>query len=449
MTVMLIRWVIVLVLFIIALNLKSPYLFNYRQFETIGILSVCLACAWIVFRQSPVKTTHNSPEIYFRVTEKRLFLAILAIVFALTCAGEMSFQYRKYAVLHTDKKTLQELGKHFIVGYTEIEHILPLISSGAVGGIFITHRNVRNKSFEQIRKEIKDLQKIRKSAGLAPLMIAADQEGGIVSRLSPPLTALPPLSSLISKNSSLEEVKENALKYGEIHGKELSELGVNVNLAPVADLNFQKDDNPMDFHTHIRRRAISDDEMLVSRAALAYSRGIEKYGVIPTVKHFPGIGRVSSDTHHFSAELSTDKKELQQKDWIPFKHVLENSGAFMMLAHVILPKIDPEHPVSHSYKIIQGIIREDWKHDGVLITDDLTMGAIYSSKTGIRQAAVMALNAGMDLLLISYDGEKYYEVMYRVIQAYQDKTLDVSMLEKSSRRLGRVLKFYDTVRTQN
>ncbi len=434
---MLIRWMIALGLFAIALNLKSPYLFKFRQFETIGILSVCAVSAWIVFRQSPVRTTYNSPEIHFRVTEKRLFLALSALIFMLTCAGEMNFQYRKYAVLNTDRKILQELGKHFIIGYTEAEKILPLISTGAVGGIFITHRNIRNKSFEQIRTEIREFQRIRRSAGLAPLMIAADQEGGIVSRLSPPLTGLPPLSSLISENIPLSEIEEKALKYGEIHGKELSGLGVNVNLAPIADLKFEKPDNLIDFHTRIQDRAISDDAMIVSRMALAYSRGVEKYGVIPTVKHFPGMGRVNSDTHHFSAELNTDKKELENKDWIPFKHVLENSGAFMMLGHVILPEIDPQHPASHSYKIIEGIIRQDWKHDGVLITDDLSMGAIYSSKTGISEAAVMTLNAGADLLLISYDWEKYYKVMYHLIQAYQNKRLDFSMLEKSRRRLER------------
>lgn len=432
MIIILIRWIIASGLLLIALNPKNPYLFNYRQVETIGVLSLCLIPAWIVFRQRPVRTTHN------RLTEKRLFLGLSALIFTLTCAGEMSFQYRKYAVLNADRKVLHELGKHFIIGYTGIETILPLISSGAVGGIFITQRNIIHKSSEQIRKEIRELQNIRSASGLAPLIVAADQEGGIVSRLSPPLTALPPLSSLITRNSLIREIEEKALKYGEIHGKELSELGVNVNLAPIADLKFEKADNPMDFHTHIQDRAISDDEKLVSRIALAYSHGVEKYGVIPTVKHFPGMGRVNSDTHHFSAELAAAKQELQHKDWVPFRHVVENSGAFMMLGHVILTDIDPEHPASHSYNVIQGIIRKEWKHDGVLITDDLTMGAIYNSKSGISEAAIMMINSGADLLLISYDWEKYYEVMYRMIQAYQNKKLDSAMLERSSKRLNRV-----------
>jgi beta-N-acetylhexosaminidase len=161
--------------------------------------------------------------------------------------------------------------------------------------------------------------------------------------------------------------------------------------------------------------------------------------VIPTVKHFPGLGRVREDTHHFQAELDVSLQELQRQDWLPFREVITHSHAFMMLGHVSLPEVDPENPASYSHKVVQGIIRNQWNHEGVLITDDFTMGSIYRDKHGIGNAAVSALNAGVDLVLVSYDGEKYYETMYAVIRADNNQQLDNVLLQKSKKRLERVM----------
>lgn len=427
-----IRWLIALTLLFIAINLKNTYLLKFREIETVGIIllssiGLCLSLQELLKRVIKKETT-----------EQILFVLTLCIVILLAVSNEAIFRYKKYSVLNSDPKQYFELSRHLIVGYTEYEEIFMLASKGLIGGIFITQRNINGKASSEIRAEIGKLQRIRHSQHLPPLVIAADQEGGIVSRLSPPLTRLPALSSLSGKNP-IAEMEKEAFKYGEIHGKELSELGVNINFSPIADLRFRQQSHLMDFHTHIDKRAISDDETVVCGIALAYSCGLEKYGVFPTVKHFPGMGRVSADTHHFSAKLDTSRKELETKDWVPFRYVIEHSDALMMLGHIILADIDPENPASCSYKLIQGIIRQEWKHDGVLVTDDLTMRAIQSR--GIGDMAVRALNAGIDFLLISYDGDKYYDVMYHLITEYRDKKLDVSMLEKSRKRSDRLISF--------
>jgi beta-N-acetylhexosaminidase len=427
------RWLFAAVLLLIAINLKNTYLFNYRKIETPAIILLSSIGLWLSFRK--ISEIPKRKKIH----ERSLYMLALAMVIIVAVSNETVFRYKKYRVLNCDTKQCHELSRHLIVGYTEYEEIFLLASKGLIGGVFITQKNITGKTASEIRAEIETLQNIRYSQHLPPLIIAADQEGGIVSRLSPPLTRLAPLSSLIREKHSPAELEKEALTYGEIHGKELSDLGVNVNFSPIADLKFPRQENPMDFHTHIDKRAISDDETVVCRIALSYSHGLEKHGVFPTVKHFPGMGRVSADTHHFTAKLATSRKELEAKDWIPFKYVIEHSDALMMLGHIVVTDIDPENPASCSYKLIQGIIRQEWKHDGVLVTDDLTMRAIQSN--GIEDSAVKALNAGGDLLLISYDSDKYYDVMYHLISAYRDKKLDDSILEKSRKRLDRLISF--------
>ena len=131
-------------------------------------------------------------------------------------------------------------------------------------------------------------------------------------------------------------------------------------------------------------------------------------GVGATVKHFPGLGRVRDDTHHFNADLDTPLDELEASDWRPFRDVLAGSRAQLMVGHVTLTAADPDRPASHSKRVIDGIIRQKWNYQGVVITDDLVMGAIYQKN--VCTAVVEALNAGVDLLLVAYDGAQFYRV---------------------------------------
>ena len=154
-----------------------------------------------------------------------------------------------------------------------------------------------------------------------------------------------------------------------------------------------------------------------------------------TLKHFPGLGRVVEDTHLSQGNLAASVSELTKTDWAPFRALMNHSRAFVMLSHARLIAVDKAGPVSISRRVIEGTLRGDWKYEGVLITDDFGMRPIYGSKTGIGGAGVDALNAGVDLILISWDPDQYYPVMYALLEADRQGRLDREALKRSDRRL--------------
>lgn len=413
-------FIIILIVLFFAVNLKDPHFLRYRRFETASILGLCSA-GFFIFTQK------------YQGLQKNLGLILLTFISLMALYTEARFHYRKKAVLTLDQEIVRKLGEHFIAGYDDIDKIRPLLANGAVGGVFITKHNTENKSLEELKMEISRLQKIRAEANLPKLIIATDQEGGSVSRLSPPLKFRETLSAQVGKSSSRADLLGKVREYGLEQGKELSNVGVTLNFSPVVDLKSGRPKSQLDFHSLIDQRAISKNPELTAEVAIAYIQGLESQGVSATLKHFPGLGRVVSDTHHFSAVLETSSEELAQKDWIPFQQASSQSNALIMLGHVILSSVDSENPVSFSRKAIKKIIREQWKHEGLLVTDDLTMAASYNY--GICKAVVNGLNAGVDLLLVSYDHEKIYDAVYCAVTAYKKGELDVNELELSHNRI--------------
>jgi beta-N-acetylhexosaminidase len=223
---------------------------------------------------------------------------------------------------------------------------------------------------------------------------------------------------------------------GSGHGRDLSAIGVTVNFAPVLDLRAEQPAGPLDFNSLISRRAISSDPAVVGEVATAYAWGLTATGVRPTVKHFPGLGRVEQDTHHFRAFLPASREELEATDWRPFRRVLaDNPQAMMMVGHVTLTTIDPDRPASHSRRVVQDLIRRDWGYGGLVVTDDLNMSPIYHH--GLCRAVTEALNAGVDLLLVAFDGRQFYRVMDCALEAWRRGELDRAALAASRERLDR------------
>jgi beta-N-acetylhexosaminidase len=425
------RLFLAIALLFVAFYLRAPLLPSLRLYFFFGLIGINLVLIFIeiqaFFPSSSKKKLLNKIII---------FIACLSIF--ITSTLEIRFNFIKQSVFNGEANQIEKLGHHFIIGYRDFNEIKKLVSKKAVGGIFLTTRNIQNKTKEEIKQEISALQDIRRSQGLSPLWIATDQEGGLVSRLSPPLTQLPQLSKVISESANLEQAKDKVIKYAKTQGSELSEIGINLNFAPVVDLN-KGVINPRDKYSKIYKRAISSDKEVVEKVALLYCQTLEATGVRCTIKHFPGLGRVDNDTHLESAELHTSVAELAQDDWIPFRTLMSNSQAFTMLGHAKLMAVDAEHPVSFSQKVIS-IIRNNWQQDGVLITDDFCMYAVYNSKDGLRNATVKALNAGADMILIAYDNDLYYEAMDALIKADNKRQLDNELLVKSSNRLEQTKK---------
>ena len=407
-----------------AANKNDPYLLVLRGAGNIALVAASILIVALLLRRGRWRTVAG-----------KLLVMLWCLPPVLMSAAHLKFELRKHDVLAASSAEARQLGSHFMIGYSSFPEVARLAKQGLIGGLYVTRHNIRGGTVEALRTEIAALQDIRRAAGLPPLIVAADQEGGIVGHLAPPLTKVPALATLAALAPDDQQAK--AEEFGRIHGRELAGLGVNLNLAPVLDLKPPQRRNRLDFHTLIGQRAIATDPVVVSTIASAYVRGLEESGVGATLKHFPGIGRVRTDTHHFSANLDTPIEELEASDWLPFRQVLSHSRSALMVGHVTLTAVDPDRAASHSKRVVDGIIRGKWGYQGMVMTDDLVMGAIYQND--VCKAVVEAINAGVDLLLVAYDGAQFYRVFACALEGSRQGRLDAAMLQASAARLERGL----------
>ncbi|MCC8960853.1 glycoside hydrolase family 3 protein [Bradyrhizobium sp. Pear76] len=419
-------WIAGLVFVFAGINNNDPYLVPLRGTGNVLFVVTSSAVALLLVRRGAWRR---------RASSGKLLVILWCLPPLAMLAAHGVFEVRKHRVLQTEPVLARSLGQHFIVGYRSFDEVAQLAEQGFVAGIYVTRRNIAGRTADALKAEIAALQARRRAAGLPPLTVATDQEGGIVSHLAPPLTRLPALASLAELAPDEQRVK--AEEFGRIHGRELASLGINLNFAPVLDLRPAAKRNRLDFNTLINQRAISDDPAKVSAITGAYIQGLESAGVGATVKHFPGLGRVRTDTHHFTADLDTPLAELEASDWRPFRDVLATTGARLMVGHVAVSALDPGRPASHSKAVVDGLIRKTWNYQGIVMTDDLVMGAIYQHN--VCTAVVEALNAGVDLLLVAYDGLQFDRLFACATDAAARGDLDGAMLHDSETRLRRAL----------
>ena len=412
-------WPLGLILTVVSLQIHEPYLLFFGRFGVGIVLAASVAVLGLLIWR----------RMWRGIGGKLLILLWCLPALSISYA-QASFWLSKRNAAKTEPNVASVLGQHFVIGYSSFDEVATLAEKGLIAGIYITRHNVEGRTREAIRSEISALQARRRAAGLPPLIVAADQEGGIVSHLTPPLTGQPALATLADLPPGIR--RESAETEGRVQGAALASLGVTVDFAPVLDLK-PPSGRKLDFNTLIDKRAISNDPDKVAAVGLAYVQGLNASGVHATLKHFPGLGRVESDTHHFAAKLDTPLSELEGTDWRPFREVLAASNALLMVGHVTLTAADPDRPASHSKKVIGGIIRRTWNYQGVVITDDLVMGAVY---THLCTAVVEALNAGADLLLIAYDGSQFYRAFDCASDALKRRELDVFALHASEARLS-------------
>ncbi|MGE5266021.1 MAG: glycoside hydrolase family 3 N-terminal domain-containing protein [Deltaproteobacteria bacterium] len=339
-------------------------------------------------------------------------------------------------VLATAPEVLERIGRHLVIGYHSFAAVKALVEKRAITGIFITDHNVSKRQISEVRADIDALQAIRAQQGLPPLLVAADQEGGAVSRLSPPLARQPGLSRVIAGRKSGEDLQSLVTAYAQKQAGELKRIGVNLNFSPVVDLKIEPA-RRSDGETQLRYRALSSDSATVGDVAGWYCDALAVEGIYCTIKHFPGLGRVALDTHRHPGEIKATAAELSATDWVPFRRLMGRPNVVTMLAHVRLTAIDPGEPASLNQRIIDGLIRKEWKHDGLLITDYLSMGAVTRGKGGVGNAAVKALNAGADLLLVSFSDRYLDTIMTALIEADLNGGLDAKARTASLERLQR------------
>jgi beta-N-acetylhexosaminidase len=415
-----------------ALDWRSPFFSSIRAWALAGLTLIPLAIAlgeiWLL--RSGRAGTRMSRAV------GALALALAILTLGATLFLEARFLWMRHQVLVADPQQLERLGRHVMVGYKDLAELRRLIERRAIAGVFLGARNVRGQTIDEVRHTVAALQDIRRRQGLAPLWIATDQEGGAVARLSPPLARAPSLTEIIKDHTDDDARATAVTAFASRQGRDLADIGVNLNFAPVVDLNHRVV-NPKDLLTRIHERAIASDPHLVTEVADRYCAALWQAGVRCTLKHFPGLGRVFEDTHRESADLDVAVADLAATDWIPFRTLMQRPHAFTMVGHVRLTALDRARPASFSAPVVAGLLRGAWTSDAILVSDDFCMGAVTDSPEGIGTASVAALNAGIDLILVSYDPDQYYPVMYALLKGDAEGRLRPETLRDSDRRLAR------------
>lgn len=339
-------------------------------------------------------------------------------------------------ILASDPNRLERLGSRLVVGFESFSEVKPLVEKKAIAGIFVTDHNVGGRKAADVAKDIQDLQDIRRAQGLPRLIVAADQEGGYVSRLSPPLKWQPTLGMIVAKLKTDDEREKAVREYAETQAHELDRLGITMNFGPVVDLRLGTADRD-DGETRIFWRAIDSDPYIVAKVAGWYCDTLTKFNIICTLKHFPGLGRVARDTHVASGDITASQNQLELSDWLPFRRVMTQPGIATMIGHVRVDAIDPTTPASFSDAVINTVVRPRFENDGLLITDDFSMGAVTGSKDGLGGAAVKALNAGIDLILLCSVDQHYDTLMSALIEADRNGEMTLARENESRERLKR------------
>lgn len=251
------------------------------------------------------------------------------------------------------------------------------------GGYLLFGKDFKNKTEDQVKNEIKELQE---NSNL-PLLIAADEEGGTVVRVSSNSKLVPEKfasPSELYKEGGFERIKEDTINKSSI----LINLGVNLNLAPVVDVST----NPSDY---MYERSLGEDANLTSEYAKVVIEASKGVGVSYTLKHFPGYGN-NVDTHVGSSVDNRTYEDILSNDLLPFKSGIEAGAEAVLISHNTVTSIDSENPASLSPKIHE-ILRKDLNFSGVIITDDLSMGAVLNDKS----ANIKAIQAGNDFLIVT------------------------------------------------
>ncbi|MBI3151419.1 MAG: glycoside hydrolase family 3 C-terminal domain-containing protein [Chloroflexi bacterium] len=288
-------------------------------------------------------------------------------------------------------------------------------------------RSLNIGTLSQLKELNESLQRLARELSLPPLIIATDQEGGQLMAVGDG-TPLPGNMALGATRSP-----ELARKAGEVLGREMAALGINVNYAPCADVNINPK-NPV-----VGIRSFGEDPILVGELAAAMIKGIQSQGVAATVKHFPGHGDTASDSHLGLTTVPHSRERLHAVELTPFRSALKADAKLVMTAHLGIPSIDgPDAPpATLSPNIINGLLRRDLGYDGVVVTDAMDMHAIRQGEL-LREDSLRAAKAGADLLLVTSNPQDQTRAFEALLNGAQAGQLTMDELQTSVARITRL-----------
>lgn len=313
------------------------------------------------------------------------------------------------------------VGQMFVisVGGTQPDYYIEkMVLERNIGGVILFSYNM--KSEEQVKSLTGSLQKLSMQTDPAvPLFVAVDQEGGDVA--SAPWVAPQPAAAEVGTRGNPEEARAVATEIG----GQLLRAGVNTNFAPVVDTGFG---------AAIGSRSYGEDPELVARMGAAAVDGFQEAGVVSAAKHFPNHGPATSDSHVSLPVVKHDQKTIESYDLPPFRAAIEAGVPMVMVGHLVYPAIDPQRPASLSKDAIN-VLREDLGFHGVVVTDDLAMAGATGGEPPAR-AAVEAVGAGVDLLIVSSPPQEQADAYDAVVAAVRSGELSRKQIRES---VGRIL----------
>lgn len=324
----------------------------------------------------------------------------------------------------------EKVGQLLIGGFegTEIgDQATRLVQEYQVGGLILYGRNIAGAG--QLVTLTNGLKALNGDG--IPLFLSIDQEGGGVDRM-PPEVRRTPGAYCVGQTGSVPA----AQSYGDVLAAECAAFGLNLDFAPVLDVWS----NPG--NTVIGQRAFSADARTVAGLGPAAARRMMDQGIIPAVKHFPGHGDTAVDSHVGLPVVDKSPEELEETELIPFRAAIQSAGTdgqvpAVMVAHILLTQLDLERPASLSPAVVTGLLREELGFAGAVLTDDLTMGAVTQSY-GLGEAAVLAVEAGCDILLVCHGQDSVPAVRTALLEAVASGRITAERLDESVYRILRL-----------
>lgn len=315
-----------------------------------------------------------------------------------------------------------------VEGYNLSDNSKKLIKEHKVGGFIIFDENVQ--STEQLLSLVNSLKK-ENADNKIPLFFSLDEEGGKVTRMPKEFRRFP-------TNKAIGQINDNDFsnKIGKTIADEIKSFGFNMNFSPVLDVNSNPK-NPV-----IGSRSFGANPDIVSSLGVETMKGIQSENVIPVVKHFPGHGDTSVDSHIGLPIVNNDLDRLQSFELIPFAKAIENGADMVMIAHILLPMVDKENPSSMSKAVITDILRNNLKFNGVVITDEMTMGAI-AKNYNIGKAAVKSVNAGTDIILVGHGYDNEIGVINALKSAVSNEEISEKRIDESVYRILKLKQKYN------
>lgn len=298
--------------------------------------------------------------------------------------------------------SLEQLaGQRLMVGFdgTAFDSDLAyLIGTLKVGGLILFRRNIGSPA--ELQRLCRKAQAHAAACAQPPLLIGIDQEGGQVARLKSPFTEFDGQPAM--------KTASDVTGFARICASELKGVGINMNFSPVLDVA------PRKIRSIMAGRSFGPDPVHVARMGETLIGSLQEAGIMAVAKHFPGIGRTCLDSHEDLPRLDTSLDELESFDLPPFRRAVEAHVAGIMLSHILYPQLDPDWPASLSPAIAKDLLRGHLHYPGVIMTDDLDMGAI-ARHFGFEKAIEQAMAADIDLLLICHRSAKIETAHARIL----------------------------------